>query len=287
MQTSALKKLQNPSGEYLTDEKEKVDVYHVRTPQLLIQASGYLKHIHGTNGPTNVFFRGQGQLYGGALTPSLYRGISSNDRQKAVYDALSEYLAQIESEGAALRYVERHIREPLLQHYGIRTHWIDLVDNIWVALWFACHEACVTGRLDEYLHFERRKSSDSEYAYILSLETEWTPQEGRPGCYHGLKTETVDLRVAAPSHFVRPHAQHAILTRKKPKRVSGPVDCSSLIVGVIRVNLEDAFEWLGNGILLTPHTLFPSPYYDYGYRELLEKAPETTKCIGAINHIGV
>ncbi|GAA0468199.1 hypothetical protein Ade02nite_79030 [Paractinoplanes deccanensis] len=35
--------------------------------------------------------------------------------------------------------VPRYAAEPLLQHYGIRTRWLDLVGNIWSALWFACH----------------------------------------------------------------------------------------------------------------------------------------------------
>jgi hypothetical protein len=46
--------------------------------------------------------------------------------------------------------------EPLLQHYGLATTWIDLVDNIWVALWFACHKAHISGKRSQYLHFEKR-----------------------------------------------------------------------------------------------------------------------------------
>ena len=33
---------------------------------------------------------------------------------------------------------------------------LDVVDNVWVALWFACHTAHSYGKHDEYLHFEKR-----------------------------------------------------------------------------------------------------------------------------------
>ena len=122
-----------------------------------------------------VFFRGQRTLYEG-LVPTLYRGISSQASKKNRDEAIKAYLQTVREENEVLRNVNEYVREPLLQHYGIRTRWIDIVDNVWVALWFACHRACATGAFGEYLHFERRNPSsdnnESRYAYILLVAVE-------------------------------------------------------------------------------------------------------------------
>jgi len=47
-----------------------------------------------------------------------------------------------------LKLAKCHI-EPILQHYGINTRWIDLVDNIWIALWFATHTLYKMDRIHE------------------------------------------------------------------------------------------------------------------------------------------
>jgi hypothetical protein len=286
MATSRLSKLSNPHGKWLLDRTQGEWVYHVDTPHLFIQAAGYLKHVHGATGTKAIFYRGQEKLYKGELKPSLYRGLSTTPGQQKLNEALNAYLATIGGIRRGVSIVAEYVREPLLQHYGIRTRWIDLVDNIWVALWFACYRANVTGRSGEYLNFEQRKSSKRSYAYILLIEVDWNQVDGSPGLYSGPRTETVDLRTAAPSTYVRPHAQHAILSRLKTTRTHQPLDYGKLVSGVIRVALNDALEWLGDGVLLTPHVLFPPPFYDYGYRDLLNCAPPSGKGLGAINHVG-
>jgi len=185
--------------------------------------------------------------------------------------------------------------EPLLQHYGIRTSWIDLVDNIWVALWFACHNAYGIGKLGEYVHFERRRSRKEEpaqrFAYIILVATDFADVDLTiPGYWRGRTTELVDLRVAAPSIFVRPHAQHGLLFRNRGDSEKRVPDYSSSLVGVIRVALDDAIEWLGDGSLFNVHSLFPPPAYDGGYRILLKDwpvlEPKISRVVGTIAHVG-
>ena len=53
--------------------------------------------------------------------------------------------------------------------------------------------------------------------------------------------------------------QHGILIRKKHDDEYVSEDYAALIQGVLRVNLEDALLWLGEGEMLSVHTLFPSP----------------------------
>ncbi|WP_353269479.1 FRG domain-containing protein [Gemmatimonas sp.] len=288
MNDSKLSKLASPHGEWVKDEASGVHVYHVSNQHVLVQASGYLKYVLGHETPCGVYFRGQSKLYP-TLVPSLYRGASSA-KQKAVRDqALSDYLA--EANGKILKTVAEYAREPLLQHYGIRTRWLDLVDNIWVALWFACHRAHATGPFEEYLHFERRRprqgASQSEFAYVLMVRTEMSSADpAAPGLFRSKNTDLIDLRIATPSMFLRPHSQHGLLFRRARFNDHKHMDNGEFVVGVLRVTLQDALEWLGQGSLGSIHALFPPATYDFGYRDLLGAAPKGNSVIASINVIG-
>ena len=125
-----------------------------------------------------------------------------------------------------------------------------------------------------------------DFAYVLLLESAYfDPTDGRPGHYRDGRSETIDLRVAVPSHFVRPHAQHGLLVRKLSKNGLPVCDCGALHVGTIRVDLAAALEWIGSAATLTSHSLFPPAYYDYGYRELLEFVRPTEKVIGHVHRV--
>ena len=179
------------------------------------------------------------------------------------------------------------VHEPLFQHYGISTTWIDLVDNIWVALWFACYKANSSGGCARYLHFEKRNpfSEPSAKAYILLIGTDFAPT-GVPGYHRGKSCETVDLRVAAPSIFLRPHAQHGLLFRMKGTGAMRPIDYAEQIRGIISINLREALSWLGEAPTLSVHGLFPPPLYDAGYRMLLDGTFEGRPEIGSIALVG-
>jgi len=285
-----LSKLTHEHGKHLVDLDSGLEVFHAPSHHSLIQAAGYLKHTRAVSHRKAVFFRGQTKLYT-AMQPSLYRGVKDGPPAVNRRTLLLEFLSEIESAQLALRAVDKDCREGLLQHYGIRTTWIDAVDNIWVALWFACHQAKSLGQSGEYLHFERRTppndpNSKPEYAYILLLESaHFDPTPGKLGHYRDERSETIDLRIAAPSHFVRPHAQHGVLVRRLSKKGLPVCDCRPLHVGTIRVDLTSALDWLGVASTLNSHSLFPPAYYDYGYRELLEYVKPKHDLLGAINRI--
>ena len=113
-------------------------------------------------------------------------------------------------------------------------------------------------------------TEDADFAFILLLESAFfEPIDGLPGHHRDSRSETIDLRISAPSHFVRPHAQHGILVRGLSQRGLPATDLLPLLVGIIRVDLTAALDWLGTATTLTVHSLFPPAFYDYGYRELL------------------
>lgn len=151
---------------------------------------------------------------------------------------------------------------------------IDLVDNVWVALWFGLHHAdSVFAGGRENLYYS---ASKEEYAYIVLMATDAVEPIGR-GIFEGKNTVLVDLRKAVPSYFVRTHAQHALMLKKKEKNLDviekDDVDLSDLIVGIAKIPVKVGLEWIGNNKLLSVGNLFPSAFFDYGYRKLLDQYP--------------
>lgn len=260
---------------------------HVQTSHAFAQAAGYLKHNLAKTESRGVFFRGQSKVYS-TLPPSLFRNIGAKTNDGKRRAKMEAFLSRIDSEAKALRAVDPKFREGLLQHYGIRTTWLDVVDNIWVALWFACHEAKASGRHGEFLHFEKRRPSipGNEFAYVLLVKSAIRSPNGEGvGHFSDTESETLDLRIAVPSHFVRPHAQHGLVIRGLSRTRQPLNDYAKLLVGVIRVSLVDALDWLGNAATLSIHSIFPPAFYDYGYRELLDNVNPGDKQLGAIHHV--
>lgn len=130
-------------------------VISVDTLKALIQAVGYLSYI--SDGP--VLYRGQSNLYSPYIPrPSLCRNsVSSDSRLETVENYLSvsgrwnndvfdipESKPILSSEkpitnhSAIALKLEAYCVEPLLQHYGIQTRWLDLTDSLCHALFFFC-----------------------------------------------------------------------------------------------------------------------------------------------------
>jgi hypothetical protein len=260
-------------------------IFKVRDTHTLIQAAGYLKHVRGSKNSELVYFRGESKLYP-TLPPTAFRGMS---KKRGESNAINRISGAIEDFSRPLKATGDYAHEALLQHYGLKTTWIDLVDNIWVALWFACHTARSVGPCGEYTHFERRvpRNEQTGKAYVLLVAADAVaPDKARPGFYAGPNTELIDLRIAAPSVFLRPHAQHGLLMRKKGDAVQRPFDYSSQVRGILEIELADALEWLGNSTALSTHSLFPPPSYDLGYGNLLAVGFQGAKSVGCISHIG-
>lgn len=260
---------------------EKDSTLECTTPHALTRAAGYMKHVRGQRGE-RVFFRGQTMNWP-SCTPSLFRarGRSSEpSKRRALLDA---YIAEVREAKAFIRgtsYPYDFAHEAVLQHYGIATCWLDLVDNIWVALWFAV-QACVADR--DCTHHWHFTPSQEPFAYILLVSPgeHLTPVDEKPGLYETERCALIDLRVAVPSLYVRPHAQHGLLIRRKAYTAKD-TSLDGQIVGTIKVATELARRWLGSGYLHDPHVVFPPPHYDAGYARLLKYAPAPPKGIGGV-----
>jgi hypothetical protein len=313
--------------------EDGIDVLTVSDPHALTQISGFFRYAAA---PGRTFFRGESKLHTTVL-PSLFRDPSGpitftslSNRQSALksyIDRLSVSDCVCPAHTAAprrkLKFRESHLCtgkiprrprgalipgtfraavEPLLQHYGIRTRWLDLVDNVWIALWFACHEqkteyektgnAGSTSRAYAY-HLRRSPfdptSSSSHYAYIYMFSTGVLNPTEVPGYELSKEHRLIDLRYATPSVYLRPHAQHGLLLANRTMPSGDPqgaVDqhtLNSALSGIIRIRLGDALDWLGSGALTDVFNLFPPAYSDLGYRKLLN-AEDAPHSIGAITN---
>jgi len=226
----ATKKSNYKNTEWLKDADSGIEVLHVSNPHAMVTAAGYLKYRFAYKESEGIYFRGQRKLYG-SLSPTLFRGLKQQNSIDKRIALLRSTIAGFRLRCSILQTFGDWSHEPLLQHYGISTTWIDLVDNVWVALWFACHRAIESGKNGEFLHFEKRqKKTNEDYAYIMLIGADISKRNRqKPGYYTGDNTELVDLRMAAPSIFLRPHAQHGLLFRTRIQPISatppGLVSC--------------------------------------------------------------
>jgi hypothetical protein len=76
------------------------------------------------------------------------------------------------------------------------------------------------------------------------------------------------------------------LFRKKGKGTIRPIDYADQVRGVIRTDLADALTWLGDAKTLSTHALFPPPYYDHGYKILLDGDFEGSDLVGSVHIVG-
>lgn len=284
-------------AEFVYDESCARPVLHIRSYPLLVQAIGKLKYLlkEERNGGLHVVYRGQTRGYSDPLTPSLFRACGKTDKKKRL-DSLARtkrILAECDPKGLA--QLSDEALEGLLQQYGLRTSWIDAVDNVWIALWFACYRVAVSCQ-GAGIHYVRRtpcrEKSDSQFAYIYVLgypaeHYGWQPDDETKKKKVGLHVEDtcqcLDLRMAVPSQYVRPHAQHGLLLRMV--KSGSPVrSLEQMVQVVLRIDLQDALDWLGIGVAVSTEGLFPSPDYDIGYQKLLrleevvkQKHPELYK----------
>ena len=229
-----------------------------------------------------VFYRGQHTLYGrchDAIIPTAYRGGDHSKEVEACVDRVLKMPPFVDAE------ISREAIEGLIQQYGGVSRWIDVVDNIWIALWFACHMAWVAKDIAEtkmakkyngsemqYVHYERRvpelEKEANRFAYVVMIGVEEKFELQSPGFYKSGRDELLNLRQALPSQFIRPHAQHGWLVRRR-KGDGFAKDLKDMVHGVIRIPLEIALDWLGASKAFAVDSIFPPPAFDTGWRDLM------------------
>lgn len=202
----------------------------------------------------DVFLRGQVSHYPG-LVPALFRGASEQAAQRRAA-AYRQALSRVQDDLPYGRFHRSNVGA-LLQHYGAKTPWIDLVDNLYTALWFATHEH--RSDHDNRSYYVR---APSEFGWVVLVGTR---------TIDGESLRCIDLRKHHSSMNVRLHAQHGISAASQddwepPTRV----DYETYVVARVRVPNDRRFRV--NGHLASPRFLFPSPQLDESFNILLSSA---------------
>lgn len=276
----------------------EVPIFDIESMHGLNQIIGHSKFNNRNYG--RVYYRGQCDLYD-SLMPSLFRGC----KKTRVFEDLNRIIKSIINDKDLSR--ELHLDkmdkkefaastikvEGILQHYGLPTRYLDLVDNHWVALWIGNNRFEEKRWKNKYCHFVQREllfedvastagsfplEDKNLYQYILLLALQY-PASNEEGISISNNHIIVDLRQALPSVFLRPHAQHGLVTRNKVSTETS-VDCydmSSSVVCILRLRIDRVSRWLGTGLMLTQDNLFPPAGNDCGYDLLLSRNDIFTK----------
>ena len=283
-----------------------VPIYDVTSTNALNQLIGHVKFANSSYG--NVYYRGVSGLYDNVL-PSLMRnrvkGIPNDLCQMLNSVCENSYLKKSlklkntirpknSKDHLSNKKIERYNKyriEALWQHYAGFTRFLDVVDNHWVALWMGIHNFIPHGEGKKFCHITKRSSTLSAldmyerfiakedvtniniYTYILLIAMPHCYDNQENGISETKEFVEVDLRKALPSIYLRPHAQHALVIRKRDKgnieQKAEYYDMAYQVTAILQIRIDRVAEWLGDGTLLTKDNLFPSPSIDQGYNNLL------------------
>lgn len=274
----------------------EVPVYNIGSYNGLNQAIGYAKFI---NSDASIFYRGECRL-NLTMQPSIFRGIISQGARDSAKSRLNRMIKNALSDEKFSNFIRldinsfgsEHIMESVLQHYGIATRCIDVVDNHWAALWFGLNECIMSKSINKYYQYKKRiirlldtlhTDDDDEklYQYVVLLATD-LPSKDCSGIVINDNVITIDLRAAIPSVFLRPHAQHGWVIKKNDNKYNSDYDLSESVIAILRIRVDLADEWLGAGELLSVGNMFPTPGIDQGYDVLLTRTDIFKDSINAI-----
>lgn len=229
---------------------------NIDNPSIIAGFSGYLKRqVKLINNSYTVFYRGQNLNY--HIVPSIFRPPKHKIDNTLIRKRITAYNELVKETPKLYpnnyRFTVENI-DPILQHYGIRTPWIDLVDNIFTALWFAIHtpEKNPNG-LIEY------KISNNEYGWLYFLIMR---NENENLIYR-------DLRELHSSLSLRLHTQHGISVKRNVKGWNiNNISLDNFVIARVRITINK--NWF-KGNLFNHKYFFPNKKYDDTYSRLRQK----------------
>lgn len=208
-----------------------------------------------------VFLRGETRCFANSV-PSLFRNAGKeSERRWAAYKLFLSELQKLCPRLEGSRWQRTRHLGAVLQHYGIRTPWLDVVRNLYTAIWFATHD------------FETRGScfvatpSEREHGYISLYDA-------RPKGRGALRL--VDLWGNDSSRHVRPHAQHGLSLARQDDDGDPPPEQDLEPYRVAHVRFPNSRKWTLSGHIFSTRFLFPAPEYDDSLRQLCRPDIQST-----------
>lgn len=164
--TPLSKDLRINNATYLSDHEflcgHACPVYEITSVHALNQLIGYAKFINQDYG--KVLYRGEHKLHKG-LKPTAFRWVKKIEKTSTRISQLLNSIINDEQLRHELKVdeneldISKHKIEGLLQHYGVRTRFVDLVDNHWIALWMGLNKVSRIKKINDYYHYNERRVS--------------------------------------------------------------------------------------------------------------------------------
>lgn len=241
----------------------------------------YLQRLSPPNAGRVRVFRGQVTDHGN-LIPSRWRkggAVAPADMAWVLgaYRILQKIFPQIGdvNSGGELSWHTRVLAEAIVQHYGLRSSYLDVALDLHTALWFALHDARHKAyRIQIILENRRRvpimvgkawyKPSQKEAAVLYVLDCDIWSGQGRPA--HG---QLIDLSAFAPFPVTsRVWRQKAGLLFSDQE--AGPKgDLARFVKAAFRIENQAAWRDEVPGLAKSVLDLFPLPITDSVYSALL------------------
>lgn len=201
---------------YRFDCGNEVPIYEAYTVHALNQLIGHAKFNNQSYG--NVYYRGECKIHP-TIKPALFR---NSKNAEAPAERISQLIRRFVDDPHMQRELKitptdiditKYRIEGMLQHYGVPTRFVDVVDNHWVALWMGMNRC---ERLKQYNHYccyaERNipfvemvtgdsVSEDLLFQYILLMAIPFSSERTYSGVQSSSDYIEVDLRQALPSTF--------------------------------------------------------------------------------------
>lgn len=236
---------------YCRDKNIDRSYLYIEDPNILVRFAGFLKsHQEIIKTDSKVFFRGQTKNYG-PMIPRLFRGCGiDNITLEKRYRAYNDLLKELKKKYKSTRFKKGNVGA-LLQHYGINTPWLDLVDNVYTAIWFA---TMTRTKKMPYKYVE----SNEDFGWIFFIKIK---QSGDP------ELKYCNLREDHSSLSLRLHAQHGISVRRKGTAWNLINRClNDFVVATVKFPNND--NWKLKGQLFDTKFMFPNSLHDNTYKYL-------------------
>ncbi len=217
------------------------------SPLILARFNAAIRQAVLNNRPSaRVYVRGQDRHFG-SMRPSIFRPPNDSYPTKCLLEAEKDFAATLIKQKAAKRF-RRPDLPALLQHYGVRTSWLDVVDNLYVAAWFATHQRKGNAWIS-------KRSGDCGWLYFISTESPMS-------CLR-----VVDFRDKHHHLSTRPHSQHGVSVTRCGNRWSNTsLGFDEFVVATVRLRCGP--EWRLRGFMASEKFLFPSVSEDNTFKVL-------------------
>jgi hypothetical protein len=206
-------------------------------PIIVAAFCGYCKN---RNPDKKIYFRGEAKHHKHTI-PSLFRdqGLPLNDnhiikqRVKAYDELKSKVKEQLEKKVSRFRNEDI---DNLFQHYGLKSAVVDVVDNVYTAIWFA---------LD---------GNDDKYGFVRIFDASSN------------ELNVSDLRISHSSLSLRLHTQHGLIMKRNVRSWNkSNIFYDQYEIAKIKFPIRKEIE---NGLLFSKESMYPSILLDNTFKIL-------------------